>query len=290
MSENSSPFPRGDKAETARTRRPPLPGSQLTTLIVLAIALAVLTVNIWMTFRWVEQQRAGSQEHAFWALCHPGFPAAQRERAFSQLVAAGNKEWRCADLQGLNLAGIALPGADLQGAMFRQSNLNGANLQRANFRDGSLEMADLTGANLSRADLSETQLWRAILHKANLRRANLRAASLEQVRGENTDLILADLSDANCLMANFADARLDGANLSGARLEAAVLKGARLALTRLDGADLKNADFTNANWWRALGLKTAQIESLKQQFAPDETADPAIKKDYAKWLGDAGRN
>jgi len=36
-------------------------------------------------------------------------------------------------------------------------------------------------------------------------------------------------------------------------------------------------------------LKTDQIEFLKQHFAPTDTADPALKEDYVKWLEAAGR-
>ena len=90
--------------------------------------------------------------------------------------------------------------------------------------------------------------------------------------------------------ANFTGAKLDAAILSGAKLESAVLNGASLSLTRLDGAYLKNAEFKNANWWRARGLRTDQIEFLKQKYAPTADADPALKQDYTKWLGDAGGN
>ena len=263
-------------------------GTQLALGFVLVATLALLTVNVWLIARSIGQQQVASREHAFWALCQPGSPTAERERAFSRLVAEGNKEWRSADLHELNLAGIALAGADLPGAMFVRSTLTGANLARARLCNGSLEQADLTSADLTQADLSETQMLRAILKKTTLRRARMRATSIEQVQAESADLMLADLSDANCLMANLTGAKLDGANLSGARLEAAILRGAGLLLTRLDGADLKNADFTNANWWRARGLRTDQIEFLKQKFAPTDDAHPTLKEDYVKWLGEVG--
>jgi len=56
-------------------------------------------------------------------------------------------------------------------------------------------------------------------------------------------------------------------------------------LARLDGIDSTDADFTNANWWRARGLNTKQIDLLKKKFAPTSTADPALKEDYARWAG-----
>src|SRR5439155_13820991 len=111
----------------------------------------------------------------------------------------------------------------------------------------------------------------------------LRAAVLQEVRAENADLMVADLSDADCLMANLDGANLSGANVSGARLEGANLKGARLSLARFDGANLKDADFTNSDWWRARGLTTAQLELMKKNFPPSESAAPALKEDYQKW-------
>lgn len=290
MSENSRPLPPGSRVETRPARPAPMSGTQLAVWLVFAATLALLTVNFWLIAHWMQQQRNSSQERAFWVLCQPGSPAAERERAFRQLVAAGNQEWRSADLHELNLAGMALPGANLQAALFVRTTLAGANLARARFCNGSLEQADLSGADLTQADLSETQLLRAILKETNLRRARLRAASIEQVQAENADLMLADLSDANGLMANLTGAKLDGANLSGARLESAVLKGASLSLARLDAANLNDADFTNANWWRARGLRTDQVEFLKQEFAPTDNANPALKQDYAKWLGETDRN
>jgi uncharacterized protein YjbI with pentapeptide repeats len=258
-------------------------------LLGLLITVAVLTVNVWLAARLGEDLRRASREHAFWVLCQPGHSAADRAGAFLQLAAAGNKEWRSADLRELNLPGLKLPGADLSGALFHNANLAGANLAGARVTKGSFAQADLAGANLSEADLSEAQLYRTKLGQANLRRAKLRAAYLQEAQAEKADLMVADLSDADCLMANLAGAKLNGANLTGAKLEAAVLRGANLSLARMDGANLKEADFTNVNWWRARGLTSEQIDLLRKKFAPGTNAEPALKLDYDKWANAAPR-
>ena len=67
------------------------------------------------------------------------------------------------------------------------------------------------------------------------------------------------------------------------------MRGANLSLARMDGANLKEADFTNANWWRALGLGSEQIKLLKQEFAPATNAEPALKLDYEKWANSRPR-
>lgn len=275
MNENSSPSGRG-----------PARWFQIALGVVLVAALAVLTANVWLAGGLVREQRSASRERDFWLLCQPGSTPQERETAFRHLVAAGNREWRSADLRVLNLAGTAMPGADLQNAMFMRTNLAGANLYGAKLARCALDLADLTGAELSQANLAEARLLQAILKGATLRRANLSAANLAQVEAENADFILADLSDADCLMANLSGAKLIGANLSGAKLESANLKGANLSMARLDGAELKDADFTNANWWCARGLTTEQVATLKKKFAPTATADPAFKEDYARWSGE----
>ena len=283
MNDKSSP-PRNDACGNA------LPGrgaafrlAEAGLLLGLAAAVGVLTVNVWLVARLTQDLRRGRPEHVFWVLCQPGHSAAERASAFLQLAAAGNKEWRSADLGELNLAGIKLPGANLEGALFPNANLAGAHLAGAQIAKGSFAQADLSGADLSEADLSEMQLYRTKFTQANLRRAKLRAAYLQEAQVERADLMLADLSDANCLMANLTGAKLNGANLTGAKLEAAALRGADLSLARLDGADLKDADFTDANWWHARGLTSEQIDLLKKKFAPTDNAEPALKLDYEKW-------
>jgi|SRR5438093_6029159 len=282
----SAPLRRDGAAATAEalSARPPAGFlAQPMILIALAAAIGVLTANLWLMARLSEQRANATREHYFWVLCQAGYSPAERVGAFRALVAEGNKEWRSAQLSGLNLEGISLPGTELNGAGFLRANLAKANLARAKISQASLELADVSGADLSEADLSETRLYRAVLKETKLQRANLRAAVLQEARGENADLMVADLSEADCLMANLAGANLSGANFTGARLEGANLKGARLSLARFDGANLKDADFTNSDWWRARGLTTAQLKALRKNFAPSNGAALAVREDYQKW-------
>jgi hypothetical protein len=62
-----------------------------------------------------------------------------------------------------------------------------------------------------------------------------------------------------------------------------VFQGADLALARLDGADLRDADFTDANWWAARGLTTKQQAMLKAKFPPTAAAPPAWQEEFARW-------
>lgn len=273
---------------TSRSLSEPSRWSRVGLPVALVAAFGVLTVNVWLAGGLVQQQRSASRERDFWLLCQPGSTPLERETAFRHLVAAGNREWRSADLWQLNLAGVALAGADLQGATFLRTNLAGANLAGAVLRKSNLELADLTGADLSQANLREARLAQALLRGATLRRANLGAGSLAQAQAENADFSAADLSDTDCLMARLDGAKLRGANLSGARMASAVLKGADLAEARLDGADLTDTDFTNANWWAARGLTTAQLGELKKKFPPTAQSDPALYADFERWAAVPG--
>lgn len=61
---------------------------------------------------------------------------------------------------------------------FRGADLRGANLRGADLRDANLRWADLTDADLRGADLTDADLRRANLRRANLRGADLRWADL----------------------------------------------------------------------------------------------------------------
>ena len=250
-----------------------------------AIAAALVGANLWLVTRVVRDHRRDAREHDFWVLCQPGFAPDERAPAFRRLVAAGNTQWRGAEVRGLNLTGLVARGADLQHAGFLRTNLAGAQLNAAKLCGSKLELADLTGARLTGADLREARLLQAIAKGAVFTRANLAGSSREQLQAENADFSGTELADANCLMANFALAKLTGANLSGARLESAVLRGAELTGARLEGANLADADFTDTNWWRARGLTTRQLAQLKEKFPPTAAADPALKDDYHRWSG-----
>jgi uncharacterized protein YjbI with pentapeptide repeats len=272
MTETSSPT----EPSSARRRGP------VRRLVLVFAILSVAGIG-WMFGIRGDSARGNSRERDFWVLCQPGFAADQRERAFRNLVAAGNKEWRSAELRGLNLASVSMKGADLQYAPFVKTHLVAANFEGALLCRGALELCDCTHAQFTQANLTEARLLNAVLKGASFRRAVLCASTLEQAQAENADFESADLSDADCKMANLTGAKLVGANLSGAKLESTVLKGADLTLTRLDGANLTDTDFTNANWWAARGLTSKQLTYLKKKFPPTADADAALKADFARW-------
>jgi hypothetical protein len=95
---------------------------------------------------------------------------------------------------------------------FRGANLRGVDLRRANLRG-----ADLRGANLSGADLGEADLRWADLRSADLGGANLRKANPKEANLRWANLRGADLGEADLRWANLSEANLSEANLSGAK-------------------------------------------------------------------------
>ncbi len=242
-------------------------------------------------FLFLKQARLNAGlERAFWVVGHASFPVPERQAAFHQLVAAGNKEWRGAYLGGFQLADIKLPGVDLHDSDMEGSNFARASLVRARLKNVRLAFADLNEADLAEADVTASNLFKAHLARASFRQARLRGTVLEQVKATDAVFLGADLGEAQLLMADLTGANFTSADLTGASLEAAMLKGANLTFALMAGVDLKDADFTDANWWRARRLTSDQITWLKKNFAPTDNTPATLRQDYQAWLKEgAGR-
>lgn len=259
------------------------------------LLLALVSFNGWLAYSHASRSEQQEIERWFWLLCHDGSTAAERTTAFMRLVSAGNAEWKSARLSELNLAGADLPDLDLQQANVTGSDLSGANLARAKLTGSAIQLSDLTGADLSHAELAETSFLKSTLDDVNFREANMAGGSLEQSHAHNAQLILVDLTEANLLMADLTGANLTGANLTAANLDAAILRGANLALARLSNAQMRDTDFTNANWWRAQGLPSDILDEFQTRFPPTEDAPETLQNDYLLWLqsirpgGDSGQ-
>jgi len=135
---------------------------------------------------------------------------------------------RMADLDDVDLSGVALEGADLTGAY-----LQGALLNRTVLRGATLSAARLSGASLVRADLAGADLRGAQLQAANLTGADMRGADLAEA-----DLRGADLHDAKLDGANLRNTRLRGADLGNASLRSACFAATDLGLSNLRGVEL----------------------------------------------------
>ena len=274
----------GARADSPRLGRLP---RQLGYLLLAAL----LTVNAWMIWKSldglaesVDAMAAEKMQRYFWVVCHEGATEPQRHEAFTELVKAGNREWRSARLANLKLRrgefdGAYLKAADMESCDFTQSTMVGVN-----FRSANLQMAKRVDVDLSLADLSEAFLLKVDLTDATVCGATLRSASLEQSDLKNTDFGGADLSEANLLMAVLTGANLRKADLSWCNLDAADLSGANLDGANLEEATTSDTRFTDSNWWRAVGLPSETIERLKKDAPPSADASPEFHKDYVQWL------
>jgi uncharacterized protein YjbI with pentapeptide repeats len=287
MSENSNLAERVDALEKAAVGRRGSPFSGWWPVALLAL-VTLLTVNLWLIYQTQLTRQQATLEHRFWVVGHGAYPARERAEAFLALVAFGNREWRGACLDGLDLTGAKLSQSDLSEADFKNSLLARATLVSARLYRAKFHQADLTDAILDGADLSSADLFQAVLRRVNLPRAHLRGANLHQVDAMEANLAAAQLTDAYLVMINLSRAGLAGADLSGANLEGAILKGANVSLARMAGVLLKDADLTDCNWWRARGFSLDQLEWLESKFPPSEKAPTALREDYLAWQKSQG--
>lgn len=261
---------------------------RLVAAIGFLILAGLLTANLWLVNRTLDRERKAGLEHLFWVVCQPGHSSAERADAFLKLLVAENREWRSADLSGLDLPGINLSQAPLDNTDFRRSVFQRADFSGAFIGNAYLQLCDFSEANLENADLDSSDLYRADLSGATLNRAKMPGIRLQEAKAIGARLVAADLSGGDLVMANFSDSDLSGANLQDANLEGAVLRGANLSLARFAGARLADADFTNCNWWRARGFDAAAIAVLRDQFEPTKDAPEEMRQDFAEWLKEIG--
>jgi hypothetical protein len=126
-----------------------------------------------------------------------------------------------ADLRGIDLSGLRLPGAELT-----RVRLEGARLEGCHLVEARLDLADLSGASLARACLD---------------RASLLACVALETRWDDASLEGAVLTAANLARGSFRRARL-----REARLTVASLMRADLRVADLRGADLYGCDMEDA--------------------------------------------
>ena len=92
-----------------------------------------------------------------------------------------------AQLSGVNLSNMNLPGANFTGAILLQANLRHSNLQRANFGNANLLLADLRNTNLTNAHLFLTVLRSADLSHADMKNARLQGAIAQEAIFNDVD-------------------------------------------------------------------------------------------------------
>jgi len=256
-------------------------------LVLLCLLILVPNALFWLMLDQWRSQR--NKEELFWLLCHPGYASEQRSQAFSELLWHGNREWRSARLERLDLTGAQLAAADVQQAHLEGCKLAGADLTGALLRQTQLDQADLSGADLSGANLFECDLLKADLRGATLAGADLRGADIGQSNASAAKFVSADMKAARCVLALLTGADLRMADLAEANLSLTDMRSANLIGTNLADADLREADLRNANWWRAVGLTPDQVTEFKKLYPPSDDASESLKQDYQKWLAESSQ-
>ncbi|MCV0424148.1 MAG: pentapeptide repeat-containing protein [Roseibium sp.] len=108
---------------------------------------------------------------------------------------------------------------DLVNRDFRGANLSGMNLAGRDFSEAHLEKVDFTKANLSNCDFQKSKTSGLNAEGANLSKVNAEQTVIFAVNLKNTDL-----RESSFARAHFTRADLTGADLRGADLKNAVFK------------------------------------------------------------------
>jgi len=139
-------------------------------------------------------------------------------------------------------------GANLQGIELQYARLNGINFSRTVLYDARLCRIDLSGADLSGARLGDAVIEDIDLSEANLSGAVLQGASvrrscMEGVNFENAILVEMGMEDSRLDKANFRDAYLCETSFQRCVFQDAIvdineLRGCYLTQTRLPDGEI----------------------------------------------------
>jgi hypothetical protein len=134
---------------------------------------------------------------------------------------------------------------------------------------------------LSRADLRGMYLYHPRLDRAMMRHSNLARSWMPGSRLERSELVDADLRQANLQGANLADADLRSAHLQGADLRRAILReadlrGANLTDAILDEADLTAAKIDDTTVW-PVGFPRPRHTDEDQAVTAARATDPGAR-------------
>lgn len=135
---------------------------------------------------------------------------------FYKRYSLGEREFREAQLQRVDLSGNTLSKVDLRYADLNHANLKNANLSRVDLRKSSLIRTELSGAyinvvNLFGANLSRANMTNAILIETDLTGACLNEACFISAKLIQVDLSYADLTGTYLIGVDLSKAKLKGA-------------------------------------------------------------------------------
>lgn len=123
--------------------------------------------------------------------------------------AAGERQFKYAELIRLNLSGVDLSGGNFACAVIRGTNLRGANLSKTSLSDAIVDGCDLGSANFEEAVVGG-------FLNTNLSRANFdRCRFMSEGRIVNCNLEGATFRNARLKNFSIEDSSLQGANMEG---------------------------------------------------------------------------
>lgn len=179
-----------------------------------------------------------------------------------------------AELRGVNFAGANFFGANAQGVQLARANLTGANFASANFANAQFREVDepipgspcAEDAQRPAVTLTNAAFSQTILNGVDMRGVNLEAADLDGASLNGALMSSACLRRSNLILANLSDANFDFADLSEASMINAILIRTSLRGALMDRASLGSAVF-----------ELADLSCLREELRfdpPDEDNPP----------------
>jgi uncharacterized protein YjbI with pentapeptide repeats len=175
-----------------------------------------------------------------------------------------------ADLSNAIAVSLNFTGQDLSRTKFiqarvRNSQFDNCDLSFANFSGASLREVSFKNANLSNTNFQKADLWETDFSGSNVYGSNLEGSKiydntkldakgllvwqLNNKPGKHSQLVHADLTQANLQRADLSNVNLRSCNLSLANLKEANLDGAKLLYANLEGANFRQI------WYESITTK-----------------------------------
>lgn len=156
------------------------------------------------------------------------------------------------DLSKVSLRNARITGCTFKRADFISANLTGSILQHNDFSHAKLIAANLTKADLSGSTLFKANLLAAITSNTRLESIDFRGHDISGFVLKNVSLAGSNLEGQQLARVDFSGANLDGVNFSGADLTNSLmartsLVGAKFKNTKLTGVTAKSANFSGIN-------------------------------------------
>lgn len=170
----------------------------------------------------------------------------------------GGFDLRGANLDGVDLSDLPLPGCFLGSYGTTPATMRHVNLMRCNLENAFLADVDLSGSNALGLSAVGMRASRAVFDGCDMDVSNLMGARLDRASFKGATVRWANLEGSSLWESSLRGCDLTGSKLVGADLRRSVMnRDTELSGLRLDGARVADVDWGGANLstvdWRSVG-------------------------------------